>query len=562
MTVKFLVSVTVVVMIGCGSDANPPASGVDASATSDAAPTATWHNTAKPIFDRHCNQCHTKGGPAPFALTDYDGAKAMLGASLAAIEAKRMPPWLPSPDCRHYEAERLMPAADVAALKAWQLAKAPLGTPSTAPGSGSGPPVASGPTLPTRPADWKLQSSEAYTASAAVTDDYRCFAVGPDITQETWIAASRVTPMDKASVHHVILYLVAPTAAGQVAKLDAASPGVGWTCYGGPGVGPAQNVGGWVPGAIPAVYPADAGIRIAPGSRLVLQVHYNTQGHAPAPDQTLAELWLHDKPPANLLSIRPLPNFGIQIAAGDADSKHSKGFDHSGAKPWTIVGVMAHMHQLGKHISVHKEGAAPACLIDIPDWDFHWQQGYRFKPGEEVLVAPGEKLVLECSYDNSAANQPAVNGVQKTPTDVTWGEGTGDEMCLAYVTTIEPYVELPKSSGTDALCSGAQACYDGCIQGGKSTVLCSMQCGNKAGGKCLSCLMQGIIGCSAQNGCPQQAQTVIDCLGKCSKDPAGMQACVVSSCMSGVLAFDACAAPLLAKDAICHGEGVACGVAF
>jgi len=44
-----------------------------------------------------------------------------------------------------------------------------------------------------------------------------------------------------------------------------------------------------------------------------------------------------------------------------------------------------------------------------------------------------------CEYDNSAANQPLINGVAGMPADVVWGEGTTEEMCVGvlYVTPNE-----------------------------------------------------------------------------------------------------------------------------
>ncbi|MSQ84103.1 MAG: hypothetical protein EXR77_14670 [Myxococcales bacterium] len=541
----------------CATDGAPATSTPDATTTTG----ATYYKTALPVFAARCNQCHTKGGPAPFALDDYPTAKSFAVASLAAVEAKRMPPWMPSSACRHYADERSIAAEEVKALKDWVAAKSPAGDPLDFKAPANSQPKAQG--VPNRNPEWKLQSPEPYTADAKLNDDYRCFVVGPEIKQETWIQASRVTPGDTASVHHVILYLIGPSAAGHIPKTDAATPGVGWTCFGGPGLNPAQNVGGWVPGTIPQNNGDFAGIRVAPGSRLVLQVHYNTLGHKPVADQTLVEVWLHPTAPANLLSIRPLVDFGIQIAAGDANSVHSKELENNSTKPWTIVGVMAHMHQLGKQISVVKKAAPKdVCLVDIERWDFNWQQGYRFLPGEQVTVKPGEKLVLQCAYDNSAAHQPTVNGVQSPPKAVAWGEGTGDEMCLAYVTLMEPYTELPISAGTDAICNGVQSCYDSCRTGGTSQVLCGLQCAAKTGGKCVGCLMPGIITCAAQNGCSSQSQALIDCFSACEKDPVGFQNCAVSKCMAGVLQFDSCASPLLTTTGICYGEGASCGVAF
>ena len=43
---------------------------------------------------------------------------------------------------------------------------------------------------------------------------------------------------------------------------------------------------------------------------------------------------------------------------------------------------------------------------------------------------------MGCTWDNSASNQPIVDGEVKEPVDVAWGAGTSDEMCLSgfYVT--------------------------------------------------------------------------------------------------------------------------------
>jgi hypothetical protein len=84
----------------------------------------------------------------------------------------------------------------------------------------------------------------------------------------------------------------------------------------------------------------------------------------------------------------------------------------------------------------HPDGSSD-CLLDVPRWDFHWQGGYGFTHPKRMN--PGDQLYLECHWDNTAANQPVVNGVQVAPTELNWGEGTGDEMCLTavYVTVAD-----------------------------------------------------------------------------------------------------------------------------
>ena len=56
-----------------------------------------------------------------------------------------------------------------------------------------------------------------------------------------------------------------------------------------------------------------------------------------------------------------------------------------------------------------------------------------------MRVYPGDSLRLSCTWDNSEANQPVIDGQVAAPHDVQWGEGTTDEMCLGvlYLTAAE-----------------------------------------------------------------------------------------------------------------------------
>lgn len=42
-----------------------------------------------------------------------------------------------------------------------------------------------------------------------------------------------------------------------------------------------------------------------------------------------------------------------------------------------VYGVLPHMHTLGKSIRV-ENSTTGQCFVNIPRWDFHWQQLYFF----------------------------------------------------------------------------------------------------------------------------------------------------------------------------------------
>jgi hypothetical protein len=247
-------------------------------------------------------------------------------------------------------------------------------------------------------------------------------------------------PGNQAIVHHVIAFLATPDQKDAYAELDAAEPGPGYTCFGGTG-GPSRTwLGGWAPGGAGNELPDGLGLEVLPGSQVILQVHYNTLASDPAPDATSIELEIADSV-TKVAGVQPFANpmwlgpSGMPIPAGNPDVMHEFQYDITSfiGGPTTIYSASLHMHLLGQRatLSVERADGSSECLLSIDDWDFHWQGAYGLK--NPVELGAGDELRLECHFDNSAANQPYVDGAQQAPKDVSWGEGTTDEMCLGII---------------------------------------------------------------------------------------------------------------------------------
>ncbi len=90
------------------------------------------------------------------------------------------------------------------------------------------------------------------------------------------------------------------------------------------------------------------------------------------------------------------------------------------------------MHLLGAAIRLElNPGTARAqILLDIPRWDFHWQNAYTL--ARSVKAEPGDVVRVTCRHDVSKRTHGG-HGVPKTPRYVLWGEGTTDEMCLGIL---------------------------------------------------------------------------------------------------------------------------------
>ena len=315
------------------------------------------------------------------------------------------------------------------------------------------------------------------TGSNGSTDDYRCFLLDPKLARDAFVTSAQILPGAGSLVHHVILYRVAGSVAPEAERLDRESPGPGWTCFGGPGVGAGTRsdprgfledagwIAAWAPGTGADRFRAGTGVSLPAGSRIVMQVHYNLLNGrrsdrsravlttVPAAKAlTPVETMLLPAPVE--LSCRPgesgplcdrtaavfdqVDRFGADSAIVPSglllicgrDAAHPvpnpvTTCDRPLGRSVTIQAVGGHMHLLGRSIEVwlNLGTARTKLLLEIPRWNFHWQAVYQLR--QPVAAGPGDVLRVSCRHDTSLRRGP--------PRYVLWGEGTTDEMCLGIV---------------------------------------------------------------------------------------------------------------------------------
>jgi hypothetical protein len=433
-TPSLLLSLTVAAgLSGCStSDGLPEPPGAGNPPGTLAEP-LDYHRDAKALLDRYCTDCHQPGGIAPFSLTSYAAAKAQASQIAGAIVGGSMPPWMPSDNGAPLLHSRKLRPEDRATLLSWIAQGAPEGDPQAA--SRIVLPPADKVEAP-RP-DILADMGVTYQPNTKLTDDYRCFVIDPGLTAERYLRAVDVKPGNRRLVHHVILFEVPAAAAAKVRMKDAAEDGPGYTCFGGAGSNSAQMVAGWAPGGVPTRLRDDEGILLRKGSLLVMQVHYNNRQNDGQGDRTVATLELLADKPAHQLVLLPVARPDqLMIKAGDPNAQQLiavpvsviMSYAQIGGSELVLSGSTPHMHTLGKRV-VTSVNDSP--LLEIPHWDFHWQQAYQFQ--QPVSLRPTDTLVVECDYDNSFANQPIVDGQKQMPRDVTWGENTSDEMCISFL---------------------------------------------------------------------------------------------------------------------------------
>ncbi|MEO7448051.1 MAG: hypothetical protein ABI336_07220, partial [Humibacillus sp.] len=322
----------------------------------------------------------------------------------------------------------------------------------------------------------------AYTpkAPSGGTDDYRCFVLDPKVTADSFVTGFDISPGQPAEVHHVILYRVPPAGAAAARQRDAATPGDGWTCFGGTGLDSVGSlledapwVGAWAPGGHEQLLAPDIGIPLAKGSLLVLQVHYNLLRGA-TPDRTAVDLRLsrtaltpldtmlfpapvelpcragHTEPLCNRdAAVRDVQERFGQSAGGlvagllllctgtfaprPGATQSCTRTVNEAARVRTVAG---HMHRLGSRIRIElNPGTTRArTLLDTPVWDFDNQGAVSITP---ATVRPGDRVRVTCTHDQAWRDTlPELHGIPERY--VVWGEGTTDEMCLGIVGATKP----------------------------------------------------------------------------------------------------------------------------
>lgn len=392
----------------------------------------SYYRDIKPLIDRSCANCHNSGGIGHFSLTSYAEVSRYAPLIRSAVANGTMPPWLPSQDSRPLHGSRVLRTQDKDDLLRWIDEGFAQGNPTDPPRTDLPAQLM---VTPPR-ADLVLDPGRNYTPDATQSDDYHCFVFDPQLTNDRFVVAGDATPGNHHIVHHIIAYEI-PLA--EAAAIKAKDPtGQGYTCFGSPGtMSPPVTIMGWAPGGVATRYPQGTALRLHKGSLVVMQVHYNMLEGKGQSDLTKMQFELTDVAPQRELHSLPVARpKQLMIPAGSADAVQTIEFPLSvllsrfglPSTKLTVYGHTPHMHLLGTQITTALNGER---LIDIPRWDFHWQQGYMFQSPYEA--SGNDTFKLECHYNNTADNQPVVGGVKQTPRDVTWGEGTLDEMCLNYL---------------------------------------------------------------------------------------------------------------------------------
>jgi len=376
------------------------------------------------VLHANCAGCHRDGGSGPFPLLTYEQAREHARRIVSMVESEAMPPWPPSRPTGVFANERGLTAEEIALLARWLADGTPLGDSLAVPPA---PTWTEGWQLGTP--DLVLEMEGSYAVPAGGEEIFRNFVLPVALDSAVWIAVAELDPGSARVVHHATL-AVDGTGSARAADAEDDAPGYdGMGAVGGVDH-PAGVFLGWTPGH--AAHGGTAGIswRLGPGTDVVARLHLRPT------DEVLevrprVGLYFAEGPPARPPVAVQLGVQTMDVPAGERAYEVRDSFRVSA--DIDILSIYPHAHYLGDTVQawVDPPSGERVWLLEIPAWDFDWQDEYRF--AEPVAVPAGSMLHMRWTFDNSADNP---RNPSSPPVRVTYGSRSVDEMADLVVQTL------------------------------------------------------------------------------------------------------------------------------
>jgi tetratricopeptide (TPR) repeat protein/mono/diheme cytochrome c family protein len=375
----------------------------------------TYTADVEPIMRRQCVGCHREGDVAPFSLDTYDAVR-QRGRAIADATARRyMPPWKPVAGVGGpFAGARTLTSDEIATIAKWVDGGMPRG-------DGGAPPVPA-----ERLPEWRLGQpdlvvtfDQAYTLGADGPDVFRNFAIPLPVDALTYVAAVDFSPAGARAIHHANLRFDPSTTSRE---LDAEDNDPGYE--GAVSMNARYPDGyflGWTPGQSPLTSAPGMAWRLGPKTDLVVQLHLRRTGKPEEIRPKVAFYFTAEAPTRAPLALR-LGKQNIDIKPGEqyliADA-------YQLPVDVELLAIHPHAHYRAKEIRATADlpDGTRRWLLSIDDWDFNWQDVYRF--AEPVALPKGTTIRMLYTYDNSDKNP---RNPDRPPRHVVFGQNSTDEM--------------------------------------------------------------------------------------------------------------------------------------
>ena len=395
-------------------------------------PRLTFNKDIAPIVWTRCASCHRPGEIGPFSLLTFEDV-SRRAAQIAAVTSRRiMPPWKPEAGKGEFQDERRLTDRELESLQQWIASGASEGD------------AADLPAMPNWKDGWRLgvpdvvvRMPEPYTVPEGGPDVFRTFVIPIPVAGPRYVRGLELRPGNARVVHHANLGVDRTRSSRQLDARDA-EPGYSGSMerdarY------PEGQLLGWTPGQAPHPVPDGTQWRLEPGSDLVVQLHLQPTGKPEAVQVTVGLFFTDTAPTRTPIGLR-LGSETIEIPPGARE--HIVSDHYELPVDVEVVAVQPHAHYLARRMEA--KAALPdgttRSLIVINDWDFRWQDVYRY--AVPFVLPKGTTISMRYTYDNSGGNP---RNPHVPPARVVWGQNTSDEMGDFWIQVI------PRSSHDEAI---------------------------------------------------------------------------------------------------------------
>jgi hypothetical protein len=371
----------------------------------------TYMKDIAPIIRNKCTPCHKPGEAAPFSLVTYEDVAKRGSFIKDVVQKGYMPPWKADNHYVSYANDRSLTTAEKNRIVKWVNAKMPKGN---APSQQNAiAPLIEGTSYSRQP-DLVLKASSAYTLPGDNYERFLVYKIPFELPDSANVEAVEFFCDNKKVIHHVN-YAVHEVAPGidinsgpafinltedDRTKYDAYIPFKKTITY----------YGGWIPGASYESYPKGIGWVMPRRGVVLLTVHY-----APSAKEEVSisgvNLFFSKTPVDRRIKVISFGSGGIgeeQIRPPlliPPNVVRTYSLDiRNPSEDFSAMYVWPHMHYIGKSFLAY--GLTPfgdtIRLSSIPQWDFRWQEIYKFK--NLVRIPKGTTVHIEGTFDNTASN--------------------------------------------------------------------------------------------------------------------------------------------------------------
>jgi hypothetical protein len=414
-----------------------------------------FYEDIQPLIHNKCATCHRPGGGGPFNLITYEDVQKRADFIRKVITSGYMPPWRADDHYTTFVNNRKLTKAEIEKVTAWIDAGTPKGKAKKQAENILLQKIDDG-TAYGRAPDLTLKMKYPYSLKSDGAERFMVFKIPFEFDAEANVEAVEFTTSDRKIIHHAnfAIHPVPDTAIDIYRTVDSIDLGTSrhvyeqWLPY----KKEITYYGGWIPGASFESYPSDMGWIMPRRGVLLLTIHFPPVGKE-AESISGVNFFFKKTPITRKVKVISLGSGGIgerdiypplMLLPNEIQTYRLR--IANATEDITVLYVWPHMHYLGKIFkSYATRGQDTIPLVHIPEWDFRWQEIYRYK--NPVILKKGDIVHVYGTYDNTAGNPMNPNDPPK------FVESSGDmrsdqemlTMLLIYVSYKpgDEYLEFP-----------------------------------------------------------------------------------------------------------------------